>query len=71
MSEQLPPDQPTTLAELLWYCRHYQNQIYFRVLRGGRWEAVALAKLTAQEYGQRLQQVIEVGIVPARVPVDI
>lgn len=70
MSKLLPPDEPTTLAEYLWYCREYEHDIYFRAQRNGKWCNVSLADLAPDEFGDRLARLIEEGRIPVRLRRD-
>lgn len=64
-----PPDESriTTLAELLWYIRHYERDIFFRAERDGKMGPVAVADLTPEEYGEHIAHVVEQGVIPVRV----
>lgn len=62
-----PPDRPQTLAELIWYTRYYESDIYVRAQRNGRWESLALSELSLAEWAEKLAGFLERGIIPVRV----
>jgi hypothetical protein len=68
MKNKLPPEPPDTLAEFLWYCMEYQNEIFVREKdEEGRWGAFSLAQITPEQFGIHVARWIEEGRVPVRV----
>lgn len=70
MSIELPPDEPETLEEYLWYCREYEEDIYFRARRGDLWENVSMADLSPREYGEKLARLLMQDRLPVRIKRD-
>jgi len=64
--QELPPDEPATLADWFWKICQYEDSIYVRELAGKKWKAVTLASLPPKQWGQQVARMLEVGMNPVR-----
>jgi hypothetical protein len=64
----MPPDQPQTLAEWLWYTRHHQDRIFVREKnKDGKWDSLSLSEITPEQWGKHVAKWLEEGRLPVRV----
>ena len=67
MGNELPPEEPKTLADWLWRLKEYENGIFVRVKRDGKLDAVSLRNVSPREWGEHVARFLEKGMVPVRV----
>ncbi len=62
----LPPEQPSNLFELLWYCRHWEADIYVRHQVEGVWGSHPLAQMPSHAWASYVWRWLEDGQIPLR-----
>lgn len=63
-----PPDEPTTLEDWLWYTIHHQDRIFVREQdKDGKWDSIALSKITPEKWAKHVARWLEDGHLPVRV----
>ena len=64
----LPSEDPVNLFEWMWRTREYEEEIFIRVYRNGRWDNVSLKEATPQEWAAFMTRALERGMLPVRIP---
>lgn len=66
-SQNLPPKEPKTLFEFLWYLKRWEDGIYVKVKRNDKDKILALVELNPKEWAEKVSEFIEYGAIPSRV----
>lgn len=66
-NKTLPPEEPQNLAEWFWRLREYENEIFVRQLRDGKYETLSLTELTPEEWGEKVAGFLNKGLLPVRI----